>query len=99
MNLDDRLIDILTDGKLAITGKRLQIKQAFTDSGWTNRVGARGVAHPDGTIEPLLAGQEWFDRFEKELPKRFVSNNWENEIIRNTVAIMMEAAKKASGLK
>lgn len=64
-----------------------QIKQAFADE-------IRGMANDPGLIKALqhdgyMTGQDYYDRFAKELPKGQMVNH----------AVILEAARKASGLQ
>lgn len=78
------------------------VKQAFVEAGWVKTPTAsmtkegwievstdRGVRH-NGV--PLLAGEEWYKRFEAELERHNCSYCGQN-------LFMREAAKRASGVK
>lgn len=85
MSLDDKLKEILhfcagnTDNKSLYIP---QIKQAFADEGYTKLPKWSGVT--------LMTGQEWYDRFYKEI----------NSIPYSPLRIheIWDAAKKAAGL-
>lgn len=55
--------------------------------------------HVQGRRLTCLTGQEWYSRFENELPEVFKNNSLENKVIHRTVAIMLEAARAASRLE
>jgi hypothetical protein len=95
-----------------------KIKQAFIDDGWINTkqlggIRSTNVALPDGSRVDFMTGQEWYDRFAKELPDNntdcavdYVDGNDACDPVdhatRNGRFFMrqesLEAAKKAAGL-
>jgi hypothetical protein len=81
-----------------------QIKQAFTDEGYANPDEVF-----DGVIDGLakngkkLTGQEWYDRFEKELDVQLDNDKgeeWLDHLAEYGADLtpILDAAKKASGL-
>lgn len=64
-----------------------KVKQAFIDAGWQSPGG--------GLRGNSMTGQEWYDRFEKELEKIGAKDN-----VRSiSGAIAKNAAKKAAGIE
>lgn len=62
-----------------------QIKQAFEEEGWHNLMDAKD--------REFMSGQEWYERFEKEI------RSWTNAgDISFTDTAYLKAAKKASGV-
>lgn len=77
-----------------------QIKQAFADEGWTHKPFLKHLTQTDDT--PVYTGQEWLSRFEKaRIP--LVSAGFEDKDGKLHMywdcKDIIEAAKKASGLK
>lgn len=76
--------------------KAKQIKQAFKDAGWVGPVEfhATGFSAKSpkrrSSVEFLMTGQEWYDKFEKELNTYAWSFDEKNSIL--------VAAKKAAGM-
>lgn len=120
-NLDDELREIKASGKLYSPNGGLdkylelddktiaQIKQAFADEGYIQpETLKKGIGIMDA--QGYKSGQEWYDRFEKELLKEFTKKppkntmvlpGWTKEDAKNLwVAMGIDAAaRKAAGLK
>lgn len=103
MTLNDKLREVLLKGTATFDGdkKRIfwsnddviaQIKQAFAEEGYWKMDKKKSVASIIGL--DVMTGQKWFGRFEKELDKGI------NDISGDIKYVdILEAAKKASGLK
>ena len=77
-----------------------QIKQVFIDDGWrnTNEYGIRIVTKEQLMNEinqPVITGQEWYDRFDDELELWFKEKSNYGFLKEN----IKEVAKRATGLK
>jgi hypothetical protein len=85
-----------------------EIKQAFADAGYIQLPNLKPgdyitinagtvMINRDGTMTPVtrMTGQEWFDRFEKELRGFTFADNHDS---RESVNQCWEAAKRAAGL-
>lgn len=96
--LDDKIKDIVSDQENYTSypdsfnnrGTE-QIKQAFTDEGYVYH--AQSDSFKTTTLRMgLMSGQEWYDRFKKELNKRLPQRVPE-------YFDALESAKKATGLE
>jgi spore germination protein YaaH len=73
------------------------IKQAFIDEGWVN---TKSVGFQGFTVENIMTGQEWYDRFDQNLKgKIFAFDENGSEKIIAAVNACHEAAKKAAGIE
>ena len=104
--LDDRLREILRADRaneLAIAETIAQIKQAFADEGW---IKIPQIVEVEGKLETqhnfvdinnmrYMTGQEWYDRFERELQRVAFVDEYD---VRNAVNQCWDAAMKAAGL-
>jgi len=92
--------------KYAVKQSIAQIKKAFIDEGWINTI----AKDKDGNIEGLfvhhvpmegyMTGQEWYDRFEKELVSTStltISPGLQPIVVYSAVSVN-QAAKRASGI-
>jgi hypothetical protein len=95
-NLDDKLKEIFKDSDLMYSHATevliAQIKQAFAEEGYF-QVEVNGKIYTHNLNDNRLTGQEWYDRFEKEV----VGRDWHVADI--LPAPQTEAARKASGIK
>ena len=108
-DLDDKLREILAKVKFYPTVEIppseaiAAIKQAFTEAGhkkFTNRLDleTHNLTHTD---KPLMTGQEWYDRFEKEM-YFLIAMVWDDHKEHHEILDreqILEAAKKAAGLE
>lgn len=105
--LDDKLKELkiqldYEDGRHLSDGDIAQIKQAFYEDGWIDVRGIRWnyKALHDIDIKPngeVMTGQEWYDRFGKELQKHQDYKHVEDTFYMDT--IVKEAARKAAGIE
>lgn len=73
-----------------------QIKQAFKDADWVDKKELKTWSY----TEELLSGQEWYDRFEKELGQiKLPGPGSANKYVLGAVNDCHSAAKKAAGLE
>lgn len=95
--MDERLREIIEslefEGHTYKTAPKAiaQIKQAFAEEGWCAPI--HFIDRGDGikvSAEQVMTGQEWYDRFEKEIRKNGKAD-FNKELL--------EAAKKAAGLE
>lgn len=89
MTLDDKLRELTLSRPMGTDEFIAQIKQIFADAGYVT----------PSVIDLRMDGEQWYARFEKELPKiriaeMAVGGNY-SELMRGTV---LAAAKRASGL-
>lgn len=77
------------------------IKQAFKDAGWSPHLSAYHDAFIDGIKKEagLMTGQEWYERFEKEMANRIEVPHGTIGVVRATVEACLSAAKRASGIE
>lgn len=100
-DLDDRLREIPIDrdgGRYHLSSAELiWVKQAFADEGY-ERLGHHTTKKPGQKAELIMTGQEWYDRFEKEMDeaKRWTSMNGAIVMSPN---VAIEAAKRAAGIE
>lgn len=82
-----------------------KIKQLFADEGYEKKIGLIGnisgiKLYSINGDSNIMAGQEWYDRFEKELDKwdriEIGTNKGETDFM--AIPLVLKAAKKASGL-
>lgn len=94
-SLDDKLRGIIGNGydRFDVEKAIAQIKQAFADEGWIKPEGADLIAD---VLDDMMTGQEWYDRFMKELPDSIDLVHPDREVFDRRWAIT--AAKKAAGL-
>lgn len=73
-----------------------RIKQAFADEGYVNKIDNPNMigmyVDKDGYIYKAMTGQEWYDRFEKEMDNQPYK-------IDPMFSVAFEVAKKAAGIK
>lgn len=87
-DLDDKLREILEYYQKQDPECIAEIKQVFVDEGWVEPIEMRrNIVHPFKIVE-TMTGQDWYNRFYKEL-------DIDGDV--NLVDVV-RAAKKASGL-
>lgn len=75
-----------------------RIKQAFIDAGWLRTVDVSLPAVTPYIPEPLMTGQEWYDRFIRELPAPFPLEAGDPQEAVDYYAVKL-SAKKAAGIE
>jgi len=108
MSLDEKLREIVADMPYPDAAVET-IKQAFTDSGYLNSVRMNGKTIVMNGKDPLgqvvywpdkaMTGQEWYDRFEKELEHKVIGVGYGGQDALYVFNYVVGAAKKAAGLK
>lgn len=92
MSLDDKLRGLYDGHPDHMEEWLTDIKQAFADEGF--------ISVYQGRVDkPTMTGQEWYDRFEKELKQSGFSWDIQNGNQAEAIFDVNEAAKKASGLQ
>lgn len=74
-----------------------QIIQAFKDDGWLRTVDVSMPAFTPYNQEPRMTGQEWYERFEKELEDMPIPDALDYKIA--VQKPYTQAAKRASGIE
>lgn len=111
MNIDEKLREILRQNGLVVNASDVikATKQAFADEGYEKRIVHFDKYTPadlgftelpeDYKVAEIMTGQDWYERFEKELSGKVLPypENAE-EYVRNISNEYIEAAKRASGL-
>lgn len=110
MNLDDKFKEIEIKRTEYIGGGEVhrtirlndeeiaQIKQLFADVGYRFNPSLKEMAGYKINTKPTMTGQEFFERFEKELGEPKVFPGYGYDEIGYEDDHVLEAAKKASGL-
>lgn len=105
--LEDKLIAALAEftRNLDFTVSVNQIEQCFIDEGYRKVFGEPVELDPKDEIHDFaeirrMTGQEWYDRFEKEVFAIFDKKNRARKIptVYSTTKLYVEAAQRAAGL-
>lgn len=82
------------DTRVDVDGAITQVIQAFKDAGWVN---TKAVEFEGFTVDTLMTGQAWYDRFEKEIGKFNYDHRGSTDIYWSDE--LQKVAKKAAGLE
>lgn len=91
--------DLLQELANIVAQKKQELLRLKMMTAPTYRIVGGDICYPEGNhVKQLMTGQEWYDRYQKELKGKVISWEYNDVDVIHTMDICKDAARKAAGL-